>query len=346
MDADTNDWMVESGLYIDPVHRKKLLRVGAAELTARGLPFGRDERTQDVSDVGMWLFAVDDYCDETGFSHDPGGYAMIASRIQRAMEAPAVDVFDDNPYAAAARRLRLRMESHGATPLQMSRWAYAVRTFLFGQINEAHHRATGTVPGLSDFMVMRLDTVGTLPVFLLSDYAGGFELSPEEMDNRAVRALTEMASMLFGLDNEIVSFHKESRRSPDDVNLIAVLAHHHRLSLEEAQLQAVDLRNKVMARFARLGDEALRNNSTELASFVGSLRSWVRGHCDWTYDSDRYLNPGDVGQSEDLADLIGGCTDVWPAGCFEPSTIPSIAWWWDPAACEGQLLALTEPDGI
>lgn len=340
MDARTNAWMTESGLFIDNAHQQKLLRVGAAELTARGIPFGEDERTQDVSDVGMWLFAVDDYCDETGFSHDPGGYAMVASRIQRAVEAPEVDVFDDNPYAAAVRHLRRRLEANGASPMQLTRWAYAVRTFLFGQINEAHHRATGTIPNLSDFMVMRLDTVGTLPVFLLSDYAAGFELPPAEMDNRAVRALTEMASMLFGLDNEIVSFHKESRRSPDDINLIAVLAHQHRISLPEAQLQTVDLRNRVMARFARLGDEVIRHGSPELATYVGSLRTWVRGHCDWTYDSDRYINPDDAEDSQDLADLTSGCTDVWPAGCSEPAAIASIAWWWDPAHCEAQLTAL------
>lgn len=319
----SNEWMRHSGMYGDPTQRDRLERVNVGYLTAHGVPDGLPDRTQVVSDVVMWLFAVDDYCDETDMARRPAAYAAFATQVQRAVEAPEVAAFDGNPYVAGARDLRLRLESSGATTWQMMRWAYGIRMFLFGQVRESHARALRERPDLTDFMALRLDTAGVLPVYALIDYARGIELPGTQVNHPTVRALTEMAIMLIALDDEIVSFHKECHRSPDDLNIIGLLAHHQNLAPAQALAEAIMIRDKVMARFFQLGGIVAARADKTLAAYITGLGTWVRAWMDWSYDVDRYVNP------DAPADLTGGCFDRKPAHSDESLANPAIAWWWD-----------------
>ncbi|MCS7483837.1 hypothetical protein ACFFQW_38510 [Umezawaea endophytica] len=271
----------------------------------------------------MWLFAVDDHCDETELSTQPTAYASLATQIHRAIEAPEAAAPSANPYVTSARDLRLRLEATGATPVQITRWTYGIRTFLFGQVRECQARATGFVPDLDEFLALRLDTTGGFPVFALNDYARGFQLPSAEANRPAVRAVTEMAVMLVGLDDEIVSFHKECHRSPDDLNIIGIIAHHDNVSVLQALTDTIAMRDRIMARFVQLSAQISRHCSHELSRYLQSLHTWVRAWMDWSYNVDRYLNP------DAPADLTGGCHDNWPDHSRRGLTIPTVAWWWD-----------------
>ncbi|MGI5457308.1 terpene synthase family protein [Streptomyces sp. CA-249302] len=292
-------------------------------LTARGVPHGTPERTRVISDFVMWLFAVDDYCDETGLSHAPYEYAAFAAQVLRVLEAPEVDAFDANPYVASVRELRRRLEATGATGTQILRWSYGLRMFLFGQVRETLARGRSVRPDLVDFMTTRLETAGTFPVFALNDYARGTEVDGKNFNRPAVRAVCEMGIAVIGLDDDIVSLHKEMHRSPDDPNLVSLLARIDEAPLEQALAGAMDMRDRIMSRFDTLSTRILDTADEALTAYVSGMRTWVRSWLDWSYDVDRYVNP------DCPAALTGGCRSDAPPQAGRALDNPAVSWWWN-----------------
>ena len=117
-----------------------------------------------------------------------------------------------NPLAAGLRDLRRRVSRY-ATPSQEARWVDALREYFLSVVWEASHRSHGTVPDLNDYTLMRLYDGATSVVLPLLEMGYGYELQPNERDSTAVRAAAEMAYFIITWDNDLFSYHKESRGS-------------------------------------------------------------------------------------------------------------------------------------
>ncbi|MFJ9619467.1 terpene synthase family protein [Streptomyces noursei] len=328
--ARTNEWLTRWGICVDDAHLQRLLRLDTGFLAGAGMPRGDEGRVQIVSDLMLWETAIDDLFDETALGKDPSECAVVAAKVQRAVEAPKPHVYEEEPLAAALRDIRTRLEAAGATAVQIARWLQAMRTYLFGSVTGVFYRARMQTCDPSTYMTHRLDSIGTLPITSLMDFAEGFHLSAAEWGEPAVRALTELTILLTGIQDDIIDASGNRLRDTDevvsgfgDLNIVDLIARERDLSHERGLAQAIALHDALISRMAALGDAVARQGSPELIAYVRTQRSYVRSCFEWYHRIDRY------GVRADSAPVA-----PTPSHGFDPLSIPSIACLWDLYECE------------
>lgn len=312
-----------------PRLREKLVAHDIGTFAARVLPEGREEVVSILADFIMWLFGVDDgLCEEGELGHTPGELSGQLSRMLRVSQNPEVPMLGGDALAEGLRDLRRRV-SRFATPAQETRWVDALREYFLSVVWESAYRSREAIPGLNDYTLMRLYDGATSVIPPLLEMGHGYELNPNERDSTAVRAAAEMAYFVICWDNDIFSYHKESRAQQYYLNVLRVLEHEHGVSPEEALRRAVAQRDRVTCLFLRLRDELAVTGSPQLRQYLENLGTFIRGAQDWGISSHRYTTP------EDPAALPTTFRDTPTDDSDEPLDIPAIAWWWDvPSARE------------
>ncbi|MGW5019835.1 selina-4(15),7(11)-diene synthase [Streptomyces cacaoi] len=322
IDQQTAAWAQDFGIG-SPELREKLIGHDIGTFAARILPDGNEEVISLLADFVLWLFGVDDgHCEEGELGADPGALVPVLSRLLRIAQNPEADMLTDDSLAAGLRDLHRRMRRHG-TSGQVARWVDALREYFLSVVWEASHRSKGTVPDLNDYTLMRLYDGATSVVMPLLEMGHGYELQPHERDSTAVRAAAEMAYFIITWDNDLFSYHKESRSPQYYLNVLRVLEHHHGMTPARALDTAVAQRDRVMCLFLRLRERLSATGSPQLRQYLASVTSFIRAAQDWGISSRRYTTP------DDPAELPTTFRDTPTDDSTEPLAIPAIAWWWE-----------------
>ncbi|WP_331766557.1 selina-4(15),7(11)-diene synthase [Embleya sp. NBC_00896] len=322
IDKQTAEWADKFRIGSEEL-RAKLVTQEIGTFAARILPDGQEEAIGIMADFVLWLFGVDDgYCEEGSLGTDPGGLVAVLSRLTRIAQNPEAPMMVDDPLAMGLRDLRRRISVH-ATPVQTARWVDALREYFMSVVWEASHRRLGTVPDLNDYTLMRLYDGATSVVPPMMEFAYGYELPPNERDDLRVRALAEMAYFLITWDNDIFSYHKESRAGQYYLNVLRVLEHHDNLTPEEALPTVIAQRDRVTCLFLRVREQLFTTAGADLRQYVDSLAAFIRASQDWGVSSHRYTTP------DDPANLPAAFHDTPSDSSTAPLPIPCIAWWWD-----------------
>lgn len=321
IDKRTSDWAERFDIGSEDL-RTRLVTHEIGTFAARILPDGREEVVGILSDFVMWLFGVDDGCCEEGIAGaDPHDLVPVLSRLIRVAQNPETPMLPDDPLAEGMRDLRARIAVH-ATAAQATRWVDGLREYFLSLVWEAAHRSRGTIPSLADYTMMRLYDGAASIISPVLEFAYGYELAQNDRDARAVRALAEMAYFVISWDNDIFSFHKESRADRYVLNVIKVLEHEYGLTTQQAMSTAISQRDRVLWLFLRLRELLLPSATPELRTYLLSLGTFIRATQDWSISSRRYTTP------DDPADLPTDFADTPTDSSDEPLPISPIAWWW------------------
>ncbi|MFF9689832.1 terpene synthase [Streptomyces sp. NPDC014623] len=324
IDERSAAWLDRFGLYADRTQRERLQRISVGEITGRGAPAGRPAALQWTSDFLMWLFAFDDeFCDEGPVAASPDATLLIVTKLQRVVEVPWAAPVDDS-YSAALRELRLRLDDL-TTPVQTARWAASFRAYLQGQIWMAANSAHGRIPSLSDHLTVRLDSSGVKIFSTLSEIIHGYDLPAAEYERHDVRAFVEVFAAIIGWSNDLISYHKERRRSQEGYgNIVDLIAYEWKCSIDEAVSETARMHTRAMTLYLRLRDQILRAAGPELRRWIADCDFWIRADYDWSLTTSRYVNP------EDPADLpVGSAASPFQEReADQPLPIAGIAWWW------------------
>jgi hypothetical protein len=322
IDARTAAWAEEFRIGSAEL-RRKLVAQDIGTFAARILPEGNEEAIGILADFVLWLFGVDDgHCEEGALGGNPGGLVAELSRLLRVAQNPEAPMMSGDPLAEGLRDLRRRMDAH-ASPAQVTRWVDTLREYFLSVVWEASHRSQGTVPDLNDYTLMRLYDGATSVVLPMLEIGHGYDLAPDERDATAVRGLAEMAYFVITWDNDIFSFHKESRSPRYYLNVLRVLEHEYGYDAEKALQVAIAQRDRVLSLFLRVREKVSRDASPRLRQYLVSLGDFIRAAQDWGISSLRYTTP------EDPADLPAVFSDTPCDDSLDPLPIPAVAWWWD-----------------
>ncbi|WP_219822005.1 terpene synthase family protein [Streptomyces sp. Ru71] len=294
---------------------------------ARFAPVADEDRLLATALWVYWGFAFDDArCDSGPLSTRPAQFNALAGQVQRACETDRAE--PDDRYARALQDIMRRFRSL-TPPTQVARFVHAHRAWLSGVAWQIGNQAVGRMPGLDEFLAMRLLSAGGHPTFALLEPATGAYVPDREMHRPAVQALTEMAIMVASLDNDRHSLHKELSRGQTDQNIYTVLMAERALPLQQAVHEASALRDRVLLRFLRLHDRVRPTAGPELATYLQGLRHGMRGNNEWGLRVPRYLSLGHwPDEREDLLVTFAEEPSDSRPGPVEGA--PCIAWWWDP----------------
>jgi hypothetical protein len=311
-------WMERFGLDGEQLEAGRLRCITAGELAGRtALNPAHAAGPQFSADSLLWLFAFDDaYCDEGRYSHSPAEMAILVAEMMRIVETGRTS--SASPCARGLADLRQRLDGL-ASAAQIARWVSAMRGYLSYQVWEAAYRSTHRMPTLNEYAIARIRN-GSMEICAMAvDISEGYEVAPAELESADVRALTEMACAIVGLDNDIASYHKEHLRSTDKLNLVDVIAHERGRTPNQVLPEAVAFRDAVLDLYLRLCRQVEPQVGATTRRYIAGLSAWIRGNLDWSMHTGRYRKAGK--ETIWIVDV-----PYLPAAEFSPPE--GVAWWW------------------
>jgi Terpene synthase family 2, C-terminal metal binding len=331
IEARAISWIDRTVLYSTSAERAWMIGSNSAEWCARLMPDAIEERLQILAEWTYWGFFFDDKrCDSEPYCSQPGRLAELAGSLVRSLEGPPREPpAAADPFIVALQDLHRRFTAL-ASALQLRRWIDGHRHWLASVVWQNSYNERGIVASLDEYLAFRGPATAGPVIVGLSDFAGGYELQEDAVQDPAVRALTEMTCLIGGIDNDLQSWSKERQLQQSGQNVIAVLARHHGCSPEEALLRAVVLRNQIMQLFLRLRGRAAERAGEESRRYLSGLGHVIRGNLDWGRAVPRYTaQPSpDAGallsreREQSLRDTAS------PTEIPDLSDMPSVAWWW------------------
>jgi hypothetical protein len=322
-------WVDGLPLAANDVERAWIIGTNSAEFYARFAPYGDPYRVQLAARWVYFGFAFDDArCDAGEYSRRPEEFLPVAGAVQRALDITRHLPDDSDRFAVASHDIGRKFRDN-ATPTQVRRFSDAHRRWLLDVAWQVGNRSRDYMPDLNEYTMMRLGSCGGPPTFAMLEIANGGEVPASEMDSPAVRALTEMACLIAGWDNDLHSYRKEASRDHSDQNIVNVLVRRHQFSHRDALMTAVRMRDRAMSLFLRLRAKTLGQASQELTDYLTCLGHGIRGNIDWALRVPRYtsLNTDEVLPVNAQA-WNPGWSDRPADTSTEPLPIPAIAWWW------------------
>lgn len=309
------------------------MATNSSEFYGRITPGGIEDRLQIAADWCYWGFAFDDvWSDECQVMERPAELTALVARLLRLLETMDVRLCNGDRYLIALRDLVVRL-SRCATPTQLRRWIEAHRLWLFGIVQRHGLQARSKMPGLDEYVTMRLHDCGGAPCTTMIDIVNGVEVLGNEMDSPRIRALTEMTWMIAAIDNERVSRAKEIQGEEKVQNLVDVLMHGRECSYEEALRDVVAMRDRMMCLFLRLREQAMSHASPALLRYLSDLGHLIPGNIEWSLKTARYTTVYGAGASPVGSVVLSGGRALEPAdGLLLPPPVVSIAWWWEQLA--------------
>ncbi|MGW3439302.1 terpene synthase family protein [Streptomyces bacillaris] len=270
LETDVRDWAGGHGLGAPGDSGPERRRIG--RLVGRcmpGAPFGVARLTARHL---AWVFHFDDTVAE-----HPDRLAA-----HRAWDPPGVLLSGRLPAEATACThltslvsLRADIVAAGGAEL-LPLLAEGLRRYVEECAREAPWRATGTPPGLADYLARRVHTSGGHPMYL-------HLLAPGMPEGTApltapLLGVAELAFLIGGLANDLLG-HAAEQQQGDPVNAVTVLAHEYGLTPPEAYRATVVLHAAHQHRFdalcaGLLADTAL---SGPQHRFVRAVMGWVAG---------------------------------------------------------------------
>ncbi|WP_329166989.1 hypothetical protein OHB49_42920 (plasmid) [Streptomyces sp. NBC_01717] len=293
------------------------------------LPWADQDRLQVYADWVCFTMIDDSFDGDQSGPSDPGALAVLGSHLIRVAQCPDSDLLPGYGWANVLRDIMARLARLGATSAQLTCLVEATRAFVLGVTWEAAcHRKT-EMPTIDDYALMRLNSGGMLTYAALYPMLEGYELTQQEIHASSVRALTEMAATLSSWDNDFFSHFRERSENPRPINLIEVFASAHGCSSQQAVGLALNLRDKVMSRYLRLGEQVRADASENLRRYLTGLDQMIRGNIDFSMGTERYANPYNGDPAEvPWATFPRYTTDTPSNDDPEPPPLPSITWWW------------------
>ncbi|WP_217211778.1 hypothetical protein [Streptomyces sp. AC550_RSS872] len=284
------------------------------------------EQLQIAADFNAWVFALDDYIDLPGGAGDAAKATVLLAQLVRPAEAPEAAPLDGSPLGVALADLVARL-SRCATPSQVARFAESLRR---GMLCGAWQRSLlddGEKHDLNEYATLRLGATFVPAYSALYEIVHGYRLDGEELATAQARALTEMASLLIGLHNDVHTWAKEEASHSPDINAVTVLARETDGDLQEALTRALALSNQIMALFVRLRDHTQEQASDGLRHYLRDLGRFIAGNVEYHVHMPHYrrgLKPG----HQDLLEQIWVDTTSADVSPGPPPALTSIAWWW------------------
>ncbi|MGP3634534.1 terpene synthase family protein [Streptomyces sp. 24-1644] len=326
-DAGAVAWMFRQGF------RKEgdwLPKMKAGSYTAYCMPYVLERCAEIITYVMYWGGAWDDDLDVLPGMDQPGPLAIHISRLKHIRASPRSEVPPGEPYLAAFQDFWNQIAGQ-ATAAQLEHLRQGFCSYFDGVLWKCANQATGQLPEMGDYLIMRANDVAGPWLTALTPIGGGYELTAEERIDPRVRAASEAVSLIVGLDNDLISVHRENLQGLFDQNIISIVQRDRGCGPEEAVVYVTAMRDRIMSLYLGLRDQVSATSRPELGRYLHDIGYWIRGHIIWADFTTRYCAPVDPVTGEEQN--FGGYGLVWadaPADSDPaPLPIPQIAWWWD-----------------
>ncbi|WP_346318069.1 hypothetical protein [Chitinophaga sp. YIM B06452] len=275
--------------------RKKHKLHNLVDIASRGCPFLNSiEELRPLARYTANGAMMDDYWDRCS----PHEMNEVTERITALLTG-------EDPYEPAGNGifrqfwvLRRDALQCGMPERLYKKFAAAMHNVLAGYTEERVYYRANIPPPLPIYLVIRQDTSGTLPfckyVAMQKNYR---DLPDSVLEHPFILRLHHLTSWLVGMHNDFISLPKELHRDGDTMNIVKVMQHEHKVSLNEAYMMSMKLHDSYLNEFLLLKENLPHFGALQdtVDNYVEDLGVMVAGIYAWhTNDKTRYVNGGYV----------------------------------------------------
>jgi 5-epi-alpha-selinene synthase len=270
-------------------------------LTSQIYPDAIRDRLLLISEWFVIWAMFDDQLEKLADSSDPSAVdvacgALLSWLPLKGPPAETVEV----PFGAAFADAWLRMRELSSAVWQ-ARFLRHTKLYLGACRWEAEQRRNATVPALGSYIANRRHFGGMRLAMDMSEFTGGYELSPEIHADPLIEELLDVLGDITLWGNDLFSIRVD-REEGNVSNMVFVLQNHHHCDIS----RAIELTNAMLdERLRRLEQiEAglddwctkRRLDATQrrdVLRFVEGVHTWISGNINWSTENARYRSARD-----------------------------------------------------
>jgi hypothetical protein len=280
-------WVQVSGFMNTAEALTRFNRARFAWLAARAFPHAELHELCIIANFNTWLFMLDDQCDEAQLGkksvyleHITDGFMDILKHNKQ------IDTVLGNSLSDIWRR----MQQLGSAAWQQ-RFIRSMEEYFTSCHWEAGNRAAGATPTVAEYVTMRPYTGALFADVEAIEIIEKVYLPSHVLQHFIVQRLVLACNNIVCWSNDIFSCAKEAKQG-DVHNLVLVLEHERKLSLQDAVNETARMHDEEVKLFTAL-EKLLPSfgaeTDKELERFVAVLRSWITANYDWSFhDTKRY----------------------------------------------------------
>lgn len=291
--ATTLEWAHASGL--DRVYSEEALmkRVTlSAMLGSLVCPDLSATELETVVKQIAWLYAFDDLADSKGKTSQD--FSDMLAGVRSSVNGNFEGHQDSsNPFVKSLGSLALGIRQTASSG-QFERWQNAISGYLGGVEQEVQFKNSRITPSLNTFMSMRHHTSGVPVVLSLIEPTTGIALPEAEWQNPAstLNELIIECTKVVAIDNDFVSLRKEIEEGAAELNLLTVIQHERKCTLQEAMDIALGMRDEAEQRILDIRNKLIWEKpgvlSSPSLSYIRAVQDWVHGHLQLASQASRY----------------------------------------------------------
>ncbi|UGT62210.1 terpene synthase family protein [Nocardia asteroides] len=289
--AHVDAWVGGHGLVQREAVRLRFAETDFGAFAAATYPAADAPGLELVTDWLAWLFLLDDLLDDGALGRSPEQLsalltaimAVLAGRAPEAGAAPIVHALDD----------LWRRTAPGTGEVWRHRFTGHATQCALAVVWEVDNRVRGVVPSEAEYLERRRHTGAIYPCMDLIEVVEGIELPDAVYRSGPFTRALDAACDVVCWTNDLVSLDKEVALG-EYHNLVVLLEHWRGIdrgdALELGRARAAERLREFHGAEAEVL-AAHHGHRAELATYLAGMRSWMRGHLDWSASSGRYRLP-------------------------------------------------------
>ncbi|WP_257667930.1 terpene synthase family protein [Parapedobacter tibetensis] len=292
-EKDVDDWLRNDySTFLSEKMIQKYYRNALHLTTARMLPGAISYAHARVCCRQMvWTTIFDDYYGPATVTEMDAARKRVVAILKGADPEPGALAMD-------IEMLRMREEYKAIAPVEwLVRFTNNMDRYLkYGMMGEAPYKTTGQYPKSGSYLLLREYAV-SVPIFALWPEIGlNSFLSSDLAAHPIIQRFQSLTSRIIGLQNDVYSVAKElANGKQETINLVLILQHEQKISLEEAVKEVVRIHDADVAEFVALQEglphfgpdhERIHKQVYEHARYLGKM---IAGLNHWYFtDTVRY----------------------------------------------------------
>lgn len=289
---DEIDWYDTDFTFMSEATREKYKKHGLAQATSYMFP-GADtiEKIRPICRFMIWLTLYDDYYELCPVDE----LAVIRDRIMEVMLGASLKP-DDIGLIRQVAYCRDEFRPY-ANNEWFDRWTQAFyRYTTYGLMEETPYKLSGKMPTLNNLLLIREYSISMYtfgePVELTID----FIMPGYIAEHPAIQRIKMLMCRIIAIQNDLASLQKELAVETEILNIVLVIQHQYKISLEEACVETIRIHDEYVKELqdmeANLPDFGIYQKDVE--KYIYYMILMITGLGAWYYKgtSSRYTVPG------------------------------------------------------
>ncbi|KAJ7834026.1 terpenoid synthase [Mycena olivaceomarginata] len=291
-------WL-ESFCRLTPAARKALYK-GAFDLfCAQVYPKATLYNLRSCCDLMHTFFALDDETD----SVDGAQARVLCDIAMDAVENPDKPRPEEESIIGEITRQFWQRASAQAPKAARERFVKSWGLYLGSVVQQAERRSASYICSMDEYMASRRLNIGCDPSFVLLEISLDLDLPHEVMEHPAIVSVNSDAQDIVILWNDMVSYKKEVLTNSADYNIVTIITSNCQTDIAGAIKWISHRNDELVGRFLETKEDILNHRNgvpswgedidIQVAKYIDGLGQWIRGHDEWSFNSERYF--GDKG---------------------------------------------------